>query len=90
MTYSDIEKFAIDSILIEEEYRRIDAQTAQGEQSSAVQSDMKKWAEKEGHWPMMDYVHMVAAHAVARGWTQEGFDEMEVIEPFWDWVEDPQ
>jgi len=90
MAYSDIEKFAIDSILIEEEYRRIDAQTAQGEQSSAVQSDMKKWAEKEGHWPMMDYVHMVAAHAVARGWTQEGFDEMEVIEPFWDWVEDPQ
>ena len=80
MAYSDIEKFAIDSILIEEEYRRIDAQTAQGEQSSAVQSDMKKWAEKEGHWPMMDYVHMVAAHAVARGWTQEGFDEMEIIE----------
>ena len=80
MTYSDIEKFAIDSILIEEEYRRIDAQTAQGEQSSAVQSDMKKWAEKEGHWPMMDYVHMVAAHAVARGWTQEGFTGMEIIE----------
>jgi len=80
MAYSDIEKFAIDSILIEEEYRRIDAQTAQGEQSSAVQSDMKKWAEKEGHWPMMDYVHMVAAHAVARGWTQEGFTGMEIIE----------
>jgi hypothetical protein len=88
MAYSDIEKFAIDSMLIEEEYRRIDAQPAQGEQSSAVQSDMKKWAEKEGHWPMMDYVHMVAAHAVARGWTQEGFDEMEIVEPFWDWVED--
>lgn len=75
---SDIQKFAIDSLLIEEEYRRIDAQTAQGEQSSAVQSDMKKWAEKEGHWPMMDYVHMVAAHAVARGWTQEGFTGMEM------------
>ena len=80
MAYSDIEKFAIDSLLIEEEYRRIDAQTAQGEQSSAVQSDMKKWAEKEGHWPMMDYVHMVAAHAVARGWTQEGFTGMEIVE----------
>ena len=88
MAYSDIEKFAIDSMLIEEEYRRIDAYPAQGEQSCAVQSDMKKWAEKEGHWPMMDYVHMVAAHAVARGWTQEGFDEMEIIEPFWDWVKD--
>ena len=73
-----------------EEVDRINAKPAQGEQSIMVQSDMKKWAEKEGHWPMMDYVHMVAAHAVARGWTQEGFDEMEVIEPFWDWVEDPQ
>ena len=74
--------------LIFEEVDRINALPAQGEQSSAVQSDMKQWALKEGHWPMMDYVHMVAAHAVARGWTQEGFDEMEVIEPFWDWVED--
>ena len=66
--------------LIFEEVDRINAKPAQGEQSSMVQSDMKKWAEKEGHWPMMDYVHMVAAHAVARGWTQEGFDEMEIIE----------
>ena len=61
-----------------EEVDRINAQPAQGEQSSAVQSDMKKWAEKEGHWPMMDYVHMVAAHAVARGWTQEGFTGLEM------------
>ena len=29
---------------------------------------------------MMDYVHMVAAHAVARGWTQEGFTGLEIIE----------
>jgi len=54
-----------------EEVDRINASTAQGEQSIMVQSDMKKWAEKEGHWPMMDYVHMVAAHAVARGWTKK-------------------
>ena len=66
--------------LILEEVDHIYASTAQGEQSSMVQSDMKKWAEKEGHWPMMDYVHMIAAHAVARGWTQEGFNEMEIIE----------
>ena len=69
-----------DMLLIEEEQNRINAQPAQGEQSIAVQHDMKKWAEKEGHWPQMAYVHMVAAHAVARGWTQEGFDEMEIIE----------
>ena len=71
-----------------EEVDRINAGTALGDQSAMIQSDMKKWAVKEGHWPQMDYVHMIAAHAVARGWTQEGFDEMEIVEPFWDWVED--
>lgn len=80
MAYSDIEKFAIDSLLIEEEYRRIDAQTAQGEQSIMVQSDMKKWAVKEGLWPQINYHRIVEAHAEARGWTQDGFDEMEIIE----------
>lgn len=69
-----------DMLMIEEEQNRINAGIAQGEQSIMVQSDMKQWALKEGHWPMMDYVHMVAAHAVARGWTQNGFDEMEIIE----------
>jgi len=69
--------FMEDIKFMEEEQRRIEPLTMQGEQSSMVQSDMKKWAEKEGHWPMMDYVHMVAAHAVARGWTQEGFTGME-------------
>lgn len=80
MAYSDIEKFAIDSLLIEEEARRIDPQPVQGDQSIMVQVDMKKWAQKEGHWPQMDYVHMVAAHAVARGWTQEDFTGLEIVE----------
>jgi len=66
--------------LILEEVDHINALPAQGEQSIMVQSDMKKWAEKEGHWPQMDYVHMIAAHAVARGWTQEGFTGLEIIE----------
>ena len=69
-----------DQIFVEEEQRRIEPYTMQGEQSSMVQSDMKKWAEKEGYWPMMDYVHMVAAHAVARGWTQKDFTGLEIIE----------
>ena len=60
-----------------DEVERIYAENVQGEQSSAVQSDMKQWALKEGHWPDMDYIHMVAAHAEARGWTQEGFTGME-------------
>jgi len=69
-----------DMIFIEDEQRRIDAQPAQGEQSSAVQSDMKKWAQKEGMWPQIDYKAMIDAHAEARGWTQEGFTGMEIIE----------
>jgi len=64
--------------LVWEEIDRINAGTAQGEQSIMVQHDMKKWAEQEGHWPQMDYVHMIAAHGVARGWTQEGFTGMEI------------
>ena len=63
-----------------EEVDRINAGTALGEQAAMIQSDMKKWAVKEGHWPQMDYVHMIAAHAVARGWTQEGFTGLEIIE----------
>jgi hypothetical protein len=62
-----------------QEVDRINAKPVQGEQSIMVQSDMKQWALKEGHWPMMDYVHMVAAHAVARGWTQDNFTGMEIV-----------
>jgi hypothetical protein len=65
--------------LIFEEVDHINAKPVQGEQSIMVQSDMKKWAEKEGHWPQMDYIHMIAAHAEARGWTQEGFTGMEIV-----------
>lgn len=61
-----------------DEIRRINADTAQGEQSTMVQRDMKQWALKEGHWPQMDYIHMIAAHGVARGWTQEGFTGLEI------------
>ena len=78
----------VDDMLIEEEIRRVSPEMTQGEQSIMVQSDMKKWAIKEGHWPQMDYTQMVTDHATARGWTQEGFNEMEVIEPFWDWIRD--
>lgn len=70
--------------VVVDEVERIYAENVQGEQSSAVQSDMKQWALKEGHWPDMDYIHMVAAHAEARGWTQKGFTGMEVYDPFGD------
>jgi len=69
----------MDDMFIEEEIRRVNPKLVGGKQSIDVQSDMKTWALKEGHWPHMDYIHMVAAHAVVRGWTQEGFTGMEVI-----------
>jgi hypothetical protein len=64
--------------LIIEEVDHINALPAQGEQSIMVQVDMKKWAQKEGMWPQIDYKAMIDAHAEARGWTQEGFTGMEV------------
>jgi hypothetical protein len=66
--------------IAEEEINRLEALPVQGEQSIMVQRDMKQWALKEGHWPHMDYIHMVAAHAEARGWTQEGFTGMEITQ----------
>ena len=50
----------------------------QGEQSSAVQIDMKQWAIKAGLWPTAEYGEIVEAHAEARGWKQEGFNGMEI------------
>ena len=80
MAYSDIEKFAMDSLLIEEEARRIDSQPVQGEQSIMVQKDMKQWGVENGMWPNLTYWKIVYDHAVARGWTQEGFTGLEIIE----------
>ena len=66
--------------LILEEVDHINALPAQGEQSIMVQRDMKKWAVENNMWPSSHYANIVDAHAEARGWTQEGFDEMEIIE----------
>ncbi len=74
----DFYKFAMDDLFIEDEYRRINAPTAQGEQSSMVQRDMKQWAEAEGCWPASQYQDIVLGHAEARGWTQENFTGMEM------------
>ena len=66
--------------IAEEEMNRIEALPAQGEQSIMIQRDMKKWAQKEGLWPMSQYTHIVDAHARHRGWTQEGFTGMEIVQ----------
>lgn len=66
--------------LIFEEVDRINAVPVQGEQSIMVQRDMKQWGVDNGMWPNLAYWKIVYDHAVARGWTQEGFTGMEIVE----------
>lgn len=66
--------------MAEEEINRLEALPAQGEQSYMVQSDMKAYALKTGLWPHMHYDNIIGEHADARGWTQEGFTGMEIIQ----------
>ena len=67
-----------DCVFIENEVFRINPETAQSNQSSGVQTEMKQWAIENNMWPHSVYQNIVDAHAVARGWTQEGFTGMEV------------
>ena len=69
-----------DVIFCEDENNRINAEPAQGPQSTMVQSDMKAYALKTGLWPSSDYNFIINAHAENRGWTQEGFTGMEIIQ----------
>tara|TARA_E500000318_G_C3452057_1_gene169190 strand:- start:281 stop:529 length:249 start_codon:yes stop_codon:yes gene_type:complete len=66
--------------IAEEEIDRLEALPFQGEQSYMVQVDMKKWAQKEGMWPHSNYRNIIGSHASARGWTQEGFTGMEIVD----------
>ena len=66
--------------IIQDEISRINAGTAQGDQSIMVQRDMKQWALKEGWWPATNYQDIVLGHAEARGWIQEGFTGMELAD----------
>ena len=66
--------------MAEEEINRLEALPFQGEQSYMVQIDMKKWAQKEGLWPTTNYGRIIREHADARGWTQEGFTGMEIVD----------
>ena len=68
-----------DCIFIENEVYRINAGTAQGEQSTMVQKDMKRWAVDNDMWPSSHYQDIVLAHANYRGWSQKGFTGMEIL-----------
>lgn len=63
---------------IYEESDRVNAPIAQGEQSIAVQLDMKKWAVENGAWASEHYAIIVEKHAEARGWKQDGYTGFEV------------
>ena len=67
-------------VVAADEVARVHAETAQGEQSCMVQIDMKKWAQKEDLWPHSHYDNIIGGHADARGWTQEGFTGMEIVD----------
>ena len=66
--------------IAEEEMNRLEALPVQGEQSCMVQVDMKKWNQKEGNWPQMAYRNMIVLHAIDRGWLQDYFTGLEIIE----------
>lgn len=68
-----------DCIFIEDEVYRINAGTAQGEQSIMIQSEMKRWGLANDMWPNSLYKDIIDTHAEARGWTQDGFTGMEVV-----------
>lgn len=72
--------------IIQEEIDRIYPGFAIGEQSTMVESDMKKWAvdqdmlSKDHIVWSKSYWKIIYEHAVARGWTQENFTGMEIYD----------
>jgi len=77
-----------DAKMVWDESNKVNAGTAQGQQSLMVEMDMLAW-KANNPWPkgttLKDIIH---AYAESRGWTQEGFTGMEIYDPFWDWQED--
>ena len=73
-------KWVADMIFVEEEQRRIEPYVCEGDMQAEVKSDMGKWAKATGIWGSMHYSHIVDAYAEARGWTQEDFTGLEIVE----------
>jgi hypothetical protein len=64
-----------------EEIDRIYAEPVQGEQSIVVQLDLTSWALEKGLWNTDEpYNDMIVRHAIDRGWLQENFTGMEIVE----------
>ena len=73
-------QWVADMIFVEEEQRRIEPYVCESDMQAEVKSDMGKWAKATGIWGSMHYSHIVDAYAEARGWTQEGFTGLEIVE----------
>lgn len=69
-----------DNRFIEAEQRRIEPYVCEGDMQAEVKSDMGKWAKSTGVWGSMHYSQIVEAFAEARGWKQEGFTGMEIVD----------
>jgi len=65
---------------IEAEQRRIEPYVCEGDMQAEVKSDMGRWAKATGVWGQMHYRDIVLLNAEQRGWTQEGFTGMEIVD----------
>lgn len=77
---NDIEKFAMDSLFIEEEYRRIDPVVIEGEFQAQLKRDMKAHNVELGTWATHHYSVCVELFASDMGWLQEDFTGLEIVE----------
>ena len=71
---------AMEIKFVEAEQRRIEPYVYEGDMQAEVKSDMGKWAKATGVWGSMHYSQIVEAFAEARGWKQEGFTGMEIVD----------
>lgn len=76
----ELSKHAGEVKFVEEEQRRIEPWACQGDMQAEVQVDMGRWAKDTGAWGSMHYSHIVDAYAEHRGWSQEGFTGMEIVD----------
>lgn len=65
---------------IEAEQRRIKPYSFEADQSVQIKKDVKAWAVKEGLWPRINRFRILEEYAEDRGWMQEGFTGMEIVE----------
>jgi len=75
---SDIQKFAMDSLLIEEEGRRIEPEAVEGDFQAQLKRDMKAHNVELDTWGAYHYNVYVQLFASDMGWLQEGFTGLEM------------